>query len=89
MMLYFGCPSASNVMTASIIEHPLITVYNATLADICHNWRWCTLLEPVPFFSTENAKFWPLLANLGYFVASLRTIWCTFTRLNNVVVSQN
>ena len=64
MMLYFGCPSASNVMTASIIEHPLITVYNATLADICHNWRWCTLFEPVPFFFHRERK---ILASFGQF----------------------
>ena len=30
-------------------------------------------------FCTENAKFGPILANLGYFVANLRTFWCTFT----------
>ena len=70
MMLYFGCPSASNVMTASIIEHPLITVYNATIADICHNRhnrRWCTLLEPVPFFPQRMQNFdlfWPIWAIL-------------------------
>ena len=41
------------------------------------------------FYCTENAKFWPILANLGDVVASLRTFWCTFTGLNNAVVSQN
>ena len=38
-------------------------------------------------FSIENAKFWPILTNLGYFVANLRTFWCT--GLNNVAVYQN
>ena len=29
-------------------------------------------------FCTENAKFLPMQANLGYFVANLRTFWCPF-----------
>ena len=29
-------------------------------------------------------KFWPILANLGYFVANIRTFWCTFTGLKMV-----
>ena len=28
-------------------------------------------------FCIENAKFWLSLTNLGYFVANLRTFWCT------------
>ena len=36
-------------------------------------------------FSIENAKFWPTSANLVYFVANLRTFWCTFTGVTNVV----
>ena len=36
-------------------------------------------------FSVKNAKFWPILANFNYLVASLRT----FTGLNNVMVCQN
>ena len=36
--------------------------------------------------STENANFWPILTNLGYFVANFQ---CTFTGLNNVAVYQN
>ena len=31
-------------------------------------------------FSMENAKFWPILTNLGYFIANLRTFRCTFYR---------
>ena len=31
-------------------------------------------------FSIENAKFWPVFTNLGYFVANLRTFWCMFCR---------
>ena len=55
------------------------------IANICHdrhNQRLCTFFELVPLY-TANAERWPILANLGYFVAS------TFTGLNNVVVSQN
>ena len=40
-------------------------------------------------FSIENAKYWPILAHLGYFVANLRTFRCTLTGLNNAVVYQN
>ena len=29
--------------------------------------------------SIENAKVWPIVAHLGYFVANLHTFWCTFT----------
>ena len=36
-------------------------------------------------FCTENMKFWPILANLGYFVANLRTFWCICTGLNNAL----
>ena len=32
-------------------------------------------------FSIENAKFWPNLANLDYFVANLRTLGCISYRL--------
>ena len=35
------------------------------------------------------AKCWAILANCGCFVANLRTLWCTFTGLNNAVVYQN
>ena len=38
-------------------------------------------------FSIENAKFWPVLTIFGYFVANLRTFWCT--GLTNAVVRQN
>ena len=29
-------------------------------------------------FSIENAKYWLILINLGYFVANLSTLWCIF-----------
>ena len=76
-------------------------IYNWTSPyhGVQHNHSWYLSQPPQPavvfsfrtraFFCTENAKFWPLLTNLGYFVASLRTFWCTFTRLNNAVVTQN
>ena len=42
------------------------------------------------FFSIEYAKFWPRLANFGFFLSRNRhTFWCTLTVLNNVVVYQN
>ena len=28
----------------------------------------------------ENVKFWPILADIGDFVANLRTFWCPFYR---------
>ena len=30
-----------------------------------------------------------VLANFGCFVANLRTVWCTFTGLNNAVVTND
>ena len=36
--------------------------------------------------TTENAKFWPVLANFGYFVADIGTFCRTFAGLYNVVV---
>ena len=53
-----------------------------------HTWYLSQLpqLAVVYFFQTgvlfgiENAKFWPILTNRGYFVANLRTFWCTFYR---------
>ena len=39
-------------------------------------------------FCTENAKFWPILANLGHFVPNLHTFWCSFTGQDNTVVPQ-
>ena len=64
----------------------------SAMADICyhcHQTRQCTFFQPVPFFCTKNANYWPILANLGFFVANLSTFWCTFTGLNNAVVPQN
>ena len=40
------------------------------------------LFRPVPFFAQRTRNF-------GYFVANLRTFWCTFTGLNDAVVPQN
>ena len=36
-----------------------------------------------------SSQILPILANLGYFVANLRTFCRTFTGQNNAVVSQN
>ena len=47
-----------------------------------------TFLEAGVPFSIKDAKFRPILANFGYYVAILRTFWCTFTGLNDVVVYQ-
>ena len=33
--------------------------------------------EACVLFSLENVKCWPILALFGYFVANLRTFWCT------------
>ena len=40
-------------------------------------------------FNKENAKSWPILTNLGYFVANMRTLGVFFTGLNNVAAYQN
>ena len=43
------------------------------IADICQCRRWCTFFKQV----YENAKFWSIWANSGYFTANLHTFWCT------------
>ena len=40
------------------------------------------VLWPNFSFNIENAKFWPILTNLSYFVPFLCTFWCTFYELN-------
>ena len=66
-----------------VIDLPL-NKYDCERKEVC-------LLEPpqpavVYFFqagvnlSIENAKFWPILTNFGYFLANLRTFRCTFYR---------
>ena len=40
-------------------------------------------------FCIENAKFRPIFANLGYFVANLRTFGALFTGLNTAAVPKN
>ena len=40
-------------------------------------------------FCIENAKFCPILACFGQFLANLRTFWRTFSGLDSVVVYQN
>ena len=37
----------------------------------------------------ENAKFWPILTNFGYYVRNLRTFCVLFTGLNNVAKLTN
>ena len=50
------------------------------IADIIHNHTTGgnVLFRAGVLFSIENAYFWSILTNLGYFVANLRTFWCTF-----------
>ena len=62
-----------------------IDTYQIFIADISHHRhhrRWCTFFQAGVLFSLENAKFWPILTNLGYFVANLRTFLGTFYRPN-------
>ena len=63
------------------------------IADICHNHTTgggVLFFRADVLFSIENAKFWPILTILGYFVANLRTFWCTFYRpRSNVAMYQN
>ena len=46
----------------------------------------CALFFKLVYINIENAKFWPVLANFGYFVATCCTIWRTFYRLISAVV---
>ena len=48
-----------------------------------------TATPSVVFFFEASVLFSKILSHLGYFVANLRTCWCTFLGLNNVVVYQN
>ena len=47
------------------------------------------LFQAGVLFSKENAKFWPILASLGNFVANLRTVWRDFTGPKRAVVYPN
>ena len=49
-----------------------------------HSWY---LSQPSVVYVFQ--EFCPILANLGYLAANLRTFWCTFAGLNNAVVSKN
>ena len=48
-----------------------------------------TATPSVVFFFEASVFYSKILSYLGYFVANLRTCWCTFLGLNNVVVYQN
>ena len=51
------------------------------MADICHDRHCFLFIQAGVLFYKENTNFWPILspfANFGYFVANLRTFWCTF-----------
>ena len=50
------------------------------IADISPYQRQRNSFKPVYFSSTENANFWPIWANVGYFIANLHTFWRTFDR---------
>ena len=59
-----------------------------SIADNSHNhhnpWSCAFFFKLVPFFVQSTQNF----GKFGFFVAKLRTFWCTFTVLNNAVVSQ-
>ena len=50
---------------------------------------WCSFFQAGVICSIENAKCWPILAHLDYFVANMCTFWCTFTGLYIAVVNKN
>ena len=66
---------------------PEIHTLDETIEERC--WVGVTFRLRMSFFkifdldadiadiSIENAKFWPIFANLGYFVVNLRTFWYT------------
>ena len=70
--------SLSNTLQNSIMIHSWSTTGDGVL-----------LSSQYLFFCTENAKLWHILAKFGYFVANLRTFWCTFIGLNNLLVFKN
>ena len=50
------------------------------MADILEVYRLVDHWSISVPFCIENAKFWPILTNLGYFIANLCTFRCTFYR---------
>ena len=59
-----------------------ISTATATTGDGVLFSSWCP-------FCTVIAKGWPILANLGDFVANLSTFWNALSGLNHALVSQN
>ena len=69
----------------------LLSFGKGDIADISHHrhhrqWLVVYFFQVGAHFSTENAKFWPGLAILGYFVTNLRTLWCPCKSLDSLVV---
>ena len=61
----------------------LFAVQAIGIADFCHDQRWCTFFKLVNCFAKRwknISLFWPLSANYGSLVASLRTFWYTLDR---------
>ena len=56
-----------------IFHEKVLTILGTIIADISHN-RWCTFFKRCTF-GIESAKFWPVLAISGYFVANISTFW--------------
>ena len=73
-----GIRSKQLVWTACRTQHSA-----RIIADICHNHTTGSgvLFPACVLLSIENPTFLPILASFGgYFVANLRTFWCTFYR---------
>ena len=58
-------------------QEKVFTILGTIIADISHN-RWCTFFKRCTF-GIESAKFWPVLAISGYFVANISTFWQAYS----------
>ena len=67
----------------------LIYIFNIQRTEKYVAVMYYTATPRVVFFFEASVPFSKILSHLGYFVSNLRTCWCTFPGLNNVVVYQN
>ena len=66
------------------------TMVKADIRHYCHYRRRAVayFLQAGEFFSTKNAKFWPILAHFVYFLVNLALFGLILTGLNNATADQ-
>ena len=66
------------------------TMVIADIRHYCHYRRRAVayFFQAGEFFSTENAKFWPILAHFVYFLVNLALLGIILTGLNDAIADQ-